>query len=319
MRMLTAPIVVCALLALLPPVAVAAEPCAPGTPQAYAVEAPAKVAFGRSFRATANETFSGGGWMLYDELIRTFSVAPLDPSKTSVTARTWSYDGREELSQEFGDFRIDWGESPLIFSAAWTQSAGQKYGKIPYQECSASESVVTYGFRGDPARVKPSLLVEALSLDVTCPVTPFYENTEVSTLPIILTINGAGGRSRIQIPEPCGDHFPGHYVAQHWEWWGKEPSGGKRRNLRLLVRPHHLPKSKTLHFKVRQGNVKFGQGRFKAVTFGRPRRVIHEGSDAFVNYCINQTRKIRSHRGRLYCVYPGSESSIVSGLKWRPS
>jgi len=38
----------------------------------------------------------------------------------------------------------------------------------------------------------------------------------------------------------------------------------------------------------------------------RPDRRIFEGTDAFINYCINGNHKLYSYHLRLYCIKPGS-------------
>jgi hypothetical protein len=54
------------------------------------------------------------------------------------------------------------------------------------------------------------------------------------------------------------------------------------------------------------------KGSFKSRTeFDRGKKAyrIYEGSDAFVNYCINKFKTIKSSGGRLYCYHPGYSAS----------
>lgn len=45
---------------------------------------------------------------------------------------------------------------------------------------------------------------------------------------------------------------------------------------------------------------------------------IYEGTDAFVNYCIDQGQEIRSHDGRLFCWRVGAWETVKSSFAFRP-
>ena len=71
-----------------------------------------------------------------------------------------------------------------------------------------------------------------------------------------------------------------------------------------------------LHFNARQAGRKLVFGYFKVVTYSSRSRFIYEGSDAFVNYCIDSGQKIESSGGKLYCWYPGYHHTYVTSLHW---
>jgi hypothetical protein len=45
---------------------------------------------------------------------------------------------------------------------------------------------------------------------------------------------------------------------------------------------------------------------------------IYEGTDAFVNYCIDQGQEIRSHDGRLFCWRVGAWETVKSSFAFQP-
>jgi len=73
----------------------------------------------------------------------------------------------------------------------------------------------------------------------------------------------------------------------------------------------------TFSWTLYEGGAKLDSGRF-AVTWretGGPRK-IWEGTDDFINICIDKTQHIRSEGGRLYCYYGTKvEESLVKILK----
>jgi hypothetical protein len=66
--------------------------------------------------------------------------------------------------------------------------------------------------------------------------------------------------------------------------------------------------SASFRYRLSVGNEVVRKGTLTAHVRSTPDRIIWEGTDDFVNVCINQLRKIRSKNLRLYCVAPGSYS-----------
>jgi hypothetical protein len=83
---------------------------------------------------------------------------------------------------------------------------------------------------------------------------------------------------------------------------GFDDRPGLALDLSILNRTN-VRRSFTFRFSVGAQVVQRGRIRMHVVTY--PSEYIHEGTDDFVNRCINENRQLKSRNLRLYCVIPG--------------
>lgn len=107
------------------------------------------------------------------------------------------------------------------------------------------------------------------------------------------------------------DHVPNYDRAYGPDWEQKGVYGMSR----FRPDPDMKPGIYRFRFYVRTNNKLMVGGHFLVqVKRVRPSERINEGSDAFVNYCINEGREIRSSDGRLYCVRPAKDKTKIRQL-----
>lgn len=123
---------------------------------------------------------------------------------------------------------------------------------------------------------------------------------------VTLTATGEDGRRTFRLAHPCGRwQASGRAGGLGSSRWG----GRSRSAAQLALGASRKPGNYRYQLVARSGG-KVLLRRTLLTSFSRwPARRIWSGTDAFVNYCINENRPIRSSGGRLYCVEPGGYSS----------
>lgn len=311
--------VVCHIAAALLTASASAAPCPPGTPAAFSIKAPATVAVGRKFTAEFSSTSSEGWSATAGEGLlapAALSFAPVSPgahlSGAFTTSTTRSYTTSPPI-------RFKRGDEAGRLSASWTQSRGTQGSKYaPYEECEASTSAIVTPIRGELTQVQATIVHEFGDSDFRL-VMPCRSRdgdiTQASTAPLKFEFRGAGARRHFSLSDVCEYTSTGTLKTRNW--WipaGENARGAQTLTLELFSIAR---KPVVMHFQVSQASELLASGHFKVRTRYKPSRTIFEGSDAFINYCIDHTRTLHSHHGRLYCVYPGYLREIAFDLHWR--
>lgn len=117
---------------------------------------------------------------------------------------------------------------------------------------------------------------------------------------VSISVSSRGRRTAITRNDQC---------SKRWANKTDLPRGGewslRRFADRVLFVPDFQKSGKSnLEFSIRARDEILVAGRFTIDTSITPSRRIYEGTDAFVNYCINESVRIWSHNGRLYCQTP---------------
>lgn len=310
----------------------AAAPCPPGTPAAFELAAPSTVAYGRTFRAQFSAT-SSEGWYSWGSAIGMDGVL-IQPGTLSFGSV--SPGGR--LADQFTKaITKEFGQSPPVafhpregaaqFTASWTQARGTPESRFePFEECQEARSVETRPIRGNVAQVRAAVVRElgdsVFRLSVACPGEKepeggFFNITRAWTAPVSIEIRGAGAKRKTTLPDICEFDYRQRLKARPWHAELEPRSRGERSigEQALTVEPNFSNRGAVLmHFRVKQGPQLLAAGRFQMEGRFRASRKIWEGSDAFVNFCIDKTRMLRSYHGRLFCVYPGFLRYYAFGL-----
>jgi hypothetical protein len=303
------PILCCVAAALLAAPASAA-PCPPEVSAALALHAPERAAYERGFSAHISRPFteervdveglrisfqpaSKGG-----KLASAFTASP-DPPKAE-------FEGFETRTLWFAS-----GDGPGLLTARWTQG-DHETGVV----CEESQSIEIRPIRGRLSPVHAELRWEKgsheFTLEMPCAAGKKEEFEMVSPAPVLVTIKGADGRKIARVPDVCLESRFKAFETRNWAIYRTLVGD----NVGIQVSSFGVRRPALMRFEVRQAGQLTAQGRFRIWDQSRPSRRIYEGSDAFVNYCIDETREIRSSHGRLYCVYPGYYRTLASDLHW---
>jgi hypothetical protein len=298
--------------------AAATAPCPPGTPLAQTILAPPTVAFGRKFTAKleyVNET----GW---------FSVGPANFSYGPITGGgpiagefIRSVSGVDDLSPEIVFTR---GAAPGKFSASWIQETGSKSTKPPtYVECEATTSASPTPIVGKLSPVRPRIVNEngdsSFNLVARCPERQRFSDVEVtqpSTAPVKLELRGAGSHGTAKTLDVCNWTWEGTLKTRAWSVRGGSSLDSGSQWLTVESGLLEARRPSRMRFRGSQAGVELAKGRFSMIWEIEGWHTIFDGTDAFVNYCIDEGRTIRSTNGRLHCRYPGYFRQRTFGLHW---
>jgi hypothetical protein len=253
----------------------------------------------------------------------TFSFAAAIPGVALPSTFTEAFDGSAVIGyKESPPVTLNHGDSPGVFTASWTQAiGGLKLSKQKEQiECQASASATVAPAQGELATAKPGYRYKGLStffeLRLNCPYGKFEDFSQTSTAPVLVKMEGGKQRTRLKYLDICETN--GFLVkAQYWKFteFAFESSSLYVHSLVLL--PRNLRgRAIRMHFEVRQAGEKLAYGNFKVTTHSQPGRTIYQGTDAFVNYCIDTGQELRSSSGKLQCYYPGRYRATIHDAHW---
>ncbi len=127
-----------------------------------------------------------------------------------------------------------------------------------------------------------------------------FEECRKRRTPVTITLRGGGSHLRIHTPRTCGGrwrkygHVPGVRIQS--VFWSHPDESGT--TLLLLHGFHSIHRE--YRFRLRAKGRRLEGWVTVHETEAREEQIF-EGSDAFVNYCINKGKEIRSSGGRLYC------------------
>ncbi len=216
---------------------------------------------------------------------------------------TWQLDGKTRFWIESLNRR-----NRLVVSADFTDGD---------ETCSVSKTKRIRGIDGLNMRVgiRPGITSLGRGADFyfRCPSAP---QRLVSTNPLMIYIIGQGQAKSIRVKDPCDKSFPrgtpNKVRARNWigVWDSilKEMTlgftGKSRKPFRVTVVAKQF--FSTINRTV-----------FRVRWVDRPGRRIWQGTDAFINYCINELRPLRSENLRLYCTTPDQSRYVVKMRRLR--
>lgn len=305
----------------------AAAPCSAANPKAVQIVPPAEILFGRQTEipVTAEDAIYTGEWGLsggaWGGEVQ-FTASSADPAapishpfaQTVVpTVHGYEYYDIDELPT----LLLELGDGPAQLSATWEQyQQGDSY-----QSCTATTSVVVSGVSGgDPPRRVKAIADLEYSIDrrrspryftwweewVEFEVTP-AKPAHAAISALTVQVKGAGDVRTMSLADQ-GDE---RWTSRRWgaKRWHLAPSG------RFIPNPN-LRETERFRFVMRFGGQVINRGSFRVDYERAFSERIWEGSDAFINVCINSTRRLFSRHHRLYCWdyrYPAVQA--IEGLQ----
>ena len=129
--------------------------------------------------------------------------------------------------------------------------------------------------------------------------------------PLRVLVRGAGRARTLRLDEACGrwahatSSLPGLLIT------AGDGAGSQAAVLHLAASTSAGP-GRVFTITVLRGRLRLKTLRVRASYVDHPDQRVFEGTDAFVNYCINRTKKLYSSHLRLYCIRPGHTDSHVS-------
>ena len=130
---------------------------------------------------------------------------------------------------------------------------------------------------------------------------------------IRMRVRGGGQTRSYRLDEACGE-WTGVRAPRHFRLRRRAESSTRHPEVELTPKRRRANVSTRYVVTVHQGAKRLRKARFGVRWTYRPGRRIWEGSDAFVNYCINSTARIWSKGGRLYCDKPTRRGRSVKKL-----
>ena len=310
----------------------AAAPCAPGTPATLRIKAPSTLAYGRAASASLKDVWqpgTSGLWKYQTENGKPlspvrWSFSPAEPGKALAHAFSYSKSNLEFEPRLL--FRRRDGAG--VITATWVQAREESLGFGQWavvEECEMSVSQQITPIRGELASVEAEARAGLwpFRLIVACPSQgkEYGERIfrQTSSAPVHVQIAGAHQRKVVDLGDPCKERFVGRVKTHRWEAealnWITGIRGGPRQA--VSVGPTGITARPTrMRLRVMQAGVVIASGRFKLREWETHLRVVHEGTDAFVNFCIDQNRVIHSSNGRLYCSSGGKWRTLAFDLHW---
>ncbi len=290
--------VVAAVMAIAASPAAADVPCAANSAPAYKFEKslPPKLGYGFTARFDLDFNADYAGAYVGSDAIRV-EVAAADPTRP--ISHPYAVSGAEALGgTDWDDFagrftlRLERGDGPAIVRATWQESSGYDYDATT---CTRTVTATVTPQQGEKLRPKVTVRSGGRVLFDFIGADRCRDSTDASQR---VTVAGMGRTRRLFARHFCSPWKPRKADAGRWLLDGR--GGGP-----AIFRPR-LRRSGTAIFSYKQliGRRVAKRGRFRLTTVHRPRRRVWEGTDAFVNFCINGEYTIWSKGGRLFCWKP---------------
>ncbi len=292
----------------------ASPPCSPGTPQVYSLRGealdpiPSELAYRRPIKAKYTYSLSAYGYTnVYGSERMSFEAAsqsqpishPFGPTPTPIYAD-------QTILFEPGDgpgvVRLSWEQEPVLNPAArCTYTIAATINPIP--------GVVSFSVH---ASTWPG--GDELWIGVPDCFPPLLY--KLTGMPATLAISGAGGKRSVNVADQCsGDAEPNRVRTGRWRLFEKLDDAFEDRVVFRGRRPFRRARKMRLAISAAGASAQVGS--FRVSTFVRRGQRIWEGTDAFINYCINKPRPIYSAGGRLYCSQPGVERDQIGKIRPR--
>jgi hypothetical protein len=289
-------LVLCSLFGLWGARASYGDPCPTGTAPALILKAPPRVAFGRATTVEFADTTAPGAAFASTTSVAITAADPSRPISRPTTQDYISVPGQSD------PFVLAPGDGPALVTATWDEfgsTSCRRTASAVVQPVTGKKPTAKFDRDGgyfSAELLEPSYQTKdcemwapaRLSLEVT---NPGQRGTYVAGDPCTLT--GAfgeaeKGRARGTID---GDLF--------------KMSGYGNGGLVNLYPRGFTPAVRKFAYVVRIGTREVKRGHFWIRIRNNSDTVIYEGTDDFVNICINGNHTIRSHNRQLYCAIDG--------------
>jgi hypothetical protein len=280
--------------------------CDAGRAPELSLAAPARLAYGRSATADAGDNSdSESFWYADDSTVRA-SFRSSDPSRPL----TFGFTDAFPADTYFKDWPVRFADGDVSGAVSMTY---REYESAPYPasngECMRTLERSVEAIRGRAPSVSLDRALGRVEFEVYRPSACHRAAMgEVS-----ITVSHGRTRRTVALNDQCG-HFTsrGGAAYRKWELRASARYGFRTAQFRDLRR-------RTGQWDYRYRITALGRtmktGRFRVITRYRRAYRIWEGTDAFVNVCINDLRRIWSSGGRLYCDEPGFAARRIRLLK----
>jgi hypothetical protein len=294
-------------------------PCDAAKPPNLALEVPTQPAFGRS--TTIKLAPTGADSRPYYSLGEHISVQAADAT------RPISHPVEEDVtvvSDRTSRATFITGDGPAAVNARWLERIDDELGsRYSYHYCSRTASALIAPVLGRLPSV--SVRRESLGLTIVPRDAAAGESgcSLAALVPLTLEVSGAGQRGSFTVGDPCGA-----LTSTALDSSGSFSRSG--RSTGPVFRLKHDSGDITVdalgtrdavrrfQYTVLLGTKKVASGRFWIKIDHYGGYDIYEGTDEFINICINDTHNLYSRNGRLYCHIPGGTIQTFA-YRRRPS
>jgi hypothetical protein len=287
-------------------VTVPAQPCVSGTGQSLAFSAPVVIAYGRRAVIYVHDPS--------DDVVSNITLTGSTPPSPS-PSYSHQFTSDEISSLEGGDAvafsaTLSRRKTAAVVSLAYTESIGaQVNGADETEVCTTSQTTEVRGIAGALPSVKVKNLSNALTSgnpSVSVAFSAAGGCARTRKVRESITVTGSGANLRASTTDEC---------SQRWTRRGHIPgvSTTTKRNSSGSVfsfKPGKANAKYRLVVRVNGRIVK--RGHLTAVYNHQPANRVWEGTDEFVNYCINDSRPTYSLDLRLYCWNPAITTKGVT-------
>lgn len=273
--------------------------CEPSVPPALKLsQPPSALSWNSPFKPSWVDDYDAPNLTLGEVLV-TWTAA--DPTKPISEPLTYSGTNPPRRSVYFKE-----GDGPAVLTYQWEETPAPYEDDTP--RCSRTVSQVVRPIAGTP----PTAAVRKTRSGVVMKVGQLCRDYYTATAGrVSISVSSRGRRTAITRNDQC---------SKRWSNKTDLPRGGdwslRRFADRVLFLPDFQKSGKSrLEFSIRARDEILVEGRFVIETSITPSRRIYEGTDAFVNYCINESVRIWSHNGRLYCQTPKQARYRLTSFK----
>jgi hypothetical protein len=269
--------------------------CPAGTPLALNLRAPANIAYGRDATVPVVNNSS-----------QTPASATLAMQSTSDATPFYSYNfTKSDLDAGELDFDIQLyrGDSPTRITLTDQQGESDSSTIQCIEQVSALVTATPGNTPG--AHLNDSLDDDPNGVGISFSALGGCALTR--TMPEQITVRGSGANATLSTRDECSDHswrvsghIPGVYSTRRLQTSGSmvefHDAGNLNRDYRLTVKV---------------GDRIIHRGWLHSAYFNQPAQRVFQGTDAFVNYCIDQSKTIHSYHLSLFCWRPGNTQRFL--------
>lgn len=271
------------------------------------VGAPSETPYGRKTTVTLGAAYGSDN----ETNIERMRLEMLDQATGEVFfAHDFTRDQMDALNYLGDDIKffiqLDRGDGPAVVRVSYGVGLGGDLLPEP-AFCQVVIERTVVPTRGVAPRVSMYEDDEGGTIDIKTPSN--CERTSVT--PVTVSITSEGRRARYTVPDPCVKRMQRRGSVPRLDvsagvgwvqlWPTKGADFGRRYRVTVAV----------------DGRVAIRRWAF-AYYMRFPATRVWEGTDRFVNYCINESKRIWSSGGRLYCTVPSSYARDLAFTKRNP-
>jgi hypothetical protein len=278
--------------------------CDPNRPPELSLDAPNRLAYGRAADVAADDLGEGSYPWNADTSTMRATLTSTDPARPL----TYGYsDQAPAVLFPTWPLRFAHGDPSATFTLVY-----REYEYAPYYdgraECQRTLQARIEAIDGIYPRVTVESFRSVLDFDLARPLNcPVRAAGEVRVV-----VTGGGTRRSVVLNDQCGHFTTRGGGDSRWELRGRTPYGLRVARFKELRRRDG---QWTYRYRVSFRGRTIRAGRFRVKVRYTPGYRIWEGTDAFVNVCINDLRRIWSSGGRLYCDEPPFVTRSIRMLK----